>query len=97
MKKYRYIVECKGILHLVDIEDYEEDDIVVVNLETNEYRIRYVNAKGKDEVGGYLAGLSLTSNDDTVIEDFITHVSFILNFGEVLAVETLEKQLVIKR
>jgi len=96
MKRYRYVVEYNGILFIVEVEDYEEDDIVVVNLKTGEYEIRYTNEKGKDVVSNCLAGLCLTSNDNITIEDFITHVSFVLNFGKVLAVETLEKQLVVK-
>jgi len=85
------------MLFIVEVEDYEEDNIVTVNLNTGEYEIRYTNENGKDRISSCLAGLCLSSSDDTTIEDFIAHVSFVLGFGEVLAVEILEKQLVIKK
>jgi len=44
-------------------------------------RYRYVNEKGKDKVDAYLEELHLTDTSDEAVEEFISHVAFVLSFG----------------
>jgi len=97
MKKYRYVVEYNNALYVIEVDDWEENNMVIVDVVAEDYVARYVNEGGKDRVGACFQELCFTNNDDVTIEDFIAHVSFVLGFGEVLAVLEVEKRLVIKR
>jgi len=97
MRRYRYVVEYNGKLYVIDIKDYEENNMIVIDLVLDDYEARYTNEGSKDMVSMCSQELCFTNNDDVTIEDFLAHVSFILKFGEVLAILEVEKQLVIKK
>jgi len=96
MKRYRYVVEYNGKLYVIDIKDYEKDGMVVIDLVLDDYVIKYVNEKGEDRVTAYLNELWITDANDGTIEEFMTNISYMLNYGEILAIIEIEKQVMVK-
>jgi len=97
MRRYKYVVEYSGKLYVIEVEDREEDGMVIVGLATDDFVIKYVNDKGEDKVNTYLQELWVTDTSDETIEEFMTNVSFILSYGNVLAILETDKQLVVLR